>query len=192
MTEQELIQKLNSLKNFKPDSHTAKRMKRLVFSQLPYSQLPLMTGGIVMALLLVFGIYTVISREVYLPKLVGKEAEATTIANKTSDTPNTQIAETLSKAEKGAKTIKNGLERAVKTSRATLAAKIASPNSRNASGNLIVALEQEIKALEERLNDSQELSDILVQAKEAYNNNDFLVAKTLVEKAKATLDRLSN
>lgn len=111
MTDQELIQKLQTLRNIKPDALWLKQTEKNLKAVMPKSQWPIYSVIFVLAIALSFGL--VLREESEKP--VGADLVS---AQKTPEQTKTEIAKTIKKATQTAKKIEQAIEEkilAVKT-----------------------------------------------------------------------------
>lgn len=181
MTEQELIQKLSSLKDeIRPSQEWLEQSEKELLNQLPKSQWPIysLVVVLVLALSLVGAIHE--SPETKI-KIVEQGKEETEKAEQA-----TEISAGLEKAVKQVKSIRKELTKKVRKQEQLLATKIKTRETNQTDAR--------IKLLEEieRLESIEAVSELLEKAKEEYSQGNFVIAREIVRQAQESLDNLTN
>lgn len=182
MKEQELIQKLSSLKDeIQPSSEWLEQSEKELLNQLPKSQWPIYS----LVVVLVLGFIMV--GAIHESPDVGVDLASTQEHVGTGFTPaHKEMVSKLDKAKERAQSIKKELAKSVQKQEQVLATKI--KQGEESQTDARVKLLEDIEGLE----NIEEVSGLLEKAKQEFEQGNFVITQELVRQAQEILDNLSN
>lgn len=166
MTDQELVQKLQTLRNIKPSQEWLSKSERKLKAQMPSSQWPIYSVIFVLALGLSLSLILNESPEKSI-KLIQEQQEREEEQSLTPEQTKTEITKTIKKARAAAKKIQTHLEE-----------KIVATKIESAQGDDIDA---RIKLLED-LDKIKATGTTLEEIEKDINNNDYVLARQKLDK----------